>query len=160
MKHTYFIISILLFFSACSGVDSQIKKNFKNTENTIVIRDLTKGDYKLVDAGAQLESALEDMMARTIFVIADEEPKYVLKYKILDYSKGSRIARFSTFGFSKSAHGKLQVKVALYDEGQKVGAWTIDSWVKGGPLGGNPRRLFTKVSDEILKHLRGSDLSF
>jgi hypothetical protein len=160
MKRTYFIISILLFFSACSGVDSQIKKNFKNTENTIAIKDLTKGDYKIVDAGSQLESALEDMMARSIFVITHEEPKYVLKYKILDYSKGSRIARFSTFGFSKSAHGKLQVKVALYDEGQKVGAWTIDSWLKGGLFGGNPRNLFIKISDEISKHLRGDDIPF
>ena len=158
MKNIYFIISILLFFSACSGVDSQIKKNFKNTDNTIVIRDLTKGDYKLVDAGSQLESALEDMMARTIFVIADEEPKYVLKYKILDYSKGSRIARFSTFGFSKSAHGKLQVKAALYDEGQKVGEWTIESWIKGGPFGGDSTHLFIKISDKIFKHLRGDDL--
>jgi len=160
MKHTYFVISILLFFSACSGVDSQTKKNFKNTENTIVIKDLTKGDYKIVDAGSQLESALEDMIARSMFIIADEESKYVLKYKILDYSKGSRITRFSTFGFSESAHGKLQVKVALYDEGQKVGAWTIDSWLKGGLFGGNPRQLFTKVSNEVLKHLRGEDLPF
>ena len=160
MKNIYFIISILLFFSACSGVNSQTKKNFKNTENTIVIKDLTKGDYKIVDAGSQLESALEDMIARSMFVLTQEGPKYVLKYKILDYSKGSRIGRFSTFGFSKSSHGKLQVKVALYDEGQKVGAWTIDSWVKGGPFGGSPRHLFIKISNEILKHLRGEDLPF
>ena len=158
MKHAYFIIFILLFFSSCSGVDSQTKKNFKNIENTIAIKDLTKGDYEIVDAGSQLESALENMMARSIFVIAYEEPKYVLKYKILDYSKGSRIGRFSTFGFSKSSHGKLQVKVALYDEGQKVGAWTIDSWIKGGPFGGDPTYLFTKISKEIFKHLRGDDL--
>jgi hypothetical protein len=160
MKHTYFVFSILLFFSACSGVNSQTKKNFKNTENTIAIKDLTKGNYKIVDAGSQLESALEYTMARSIFVITQDSPKYVLKYKISDYSKGSRIARFSTFGFSKSAHGKLQVKVALYNEGQKVGAWTIDSWIKRGLFGGNPRRLFTRVSGEILKHLRGEDLSF
>ena len=160
MKHTYFILSILLFFSACSGVDSQTKKRFKNTENTIAIKDLTKGDYKKEDAGSILESALEDMIGRSIFLLTQEDPKYVLKYKILDYSEGSRIARFSTFGFSKPAHGKLQVKVALYNEGQKVGAWTIDSWLKGGLFGGNSRRLFTKVSDEIFKHLRSQDLPF
>ena len=160
MKNIYFIISILLFFSACSGVDSQTKKNFKNTENTIAIVDLTKGEYKVVAAGSKLEYALEDMIARSMFIITHESPKYVLKYKVLDYAKGSRIGRFSTFGFLKSVHGKLQVKVALYDEGQKVGEWTIDSWIKGGPFGGNPTHLFIKISDEIFKHLRGDDLPF
>jgi len=160
MKHIYFIISILLFFAACSGVDSQTKKNFKNTENTISITDLTKGDYKVVAAGSKLEYALEDMVARSMFIITQESPKYVLKYKILDYSEGSRIGRFSTFGFSKSAQGKLQVKAALYEEGQKVGAWTINSWIKGGLFGGSPSSLFIKISNEISKHLHGSALSF
>ena len=158
MKHIYFIISILLFFAACSGVDSQTKKNFKNTENTIAIVDLTKGEYKVVAAGSKLESALEDMIARSMFIITYESSKYVLKYKVLDYAEGSRIRRFSTFGFSKSAHGKLQVKVALYDEGQKVGEWTIESWIKGGPFGGDSTHLFIKISDKIFKHLRGDDL--
>ena len=160
MKHIYFIISILLFFAACSGVDSQTKKKFKNTKNTLAIVDLTKGEYKIVAAGSKLEYALEDMIARSMFIITHESPKYVLKYKILDYSKGSRIGRFSTFGFSKSSHGKLQVKVALYHEGQKVGQWTIDSWIKGGPFGGDPTHLFIKISKEIFKHLRGDDLPF
>ncbi len=160
MKNIYFIISILLFFSACSGVDSQTKKNFKNAENTIAIVDLTKGKYKVVAAGSKLEYALEDMIARSMFVLTQEKPRYVLKYKILDYSKGSRMGRFSTFGFSESAHGKLQVKVALYHEGKKVGEWTIDSWIKGGPFGGNPTHLFIKISKEIFKHLRGDDLPF
>jgi hypothetical protein len=149
MKHIYFIISILLFFAACSGVDSQTKKKFKNTENTIAIVDLTKGAHKVVAAGSKLESALEDMIARSMFIITYESSKYVLKYKVLDYAEGSRMRRFSTFGFSKSAHGKLQVKVALYDEGQKVGAWTI---------GGDSTHLFIKISDKIFKHLRGDDL--
>ena len=160
MKYTYFTISIFLLFAACIGVDSQTKKNFKNTENTIAIVDLTKGEYKVVAAGSKLEYALEDMIARSMFIITHESPKYVLKYKVLDYAKGSRIGRFSTFGFLKSVHGKLQVKVALYDEGQKVGEWTIDSWIKGGPFGGNPTHLFIKISDEIFKHMRGDDLPF
>ena len=160
MKYTYYAISIFLFFAACIGVDSQTKKNFKNTENTIAIIDLTKGDYKKVAAGSKLEYALEDMIARSIFIIAQESPKYVLKYKILDYAEGSRMGRFSTFGFSKPAHGKLQVKIALYYDGQKVGEWTIDSWLKGGVLGGDPTQLFIKISDEIFKHLRGDDLPF
>ena len=156
MKHySYFTISIFLFFSACSGVDSRVNKSFKNTENTITLKDLTKGDYKMVDAGSQLESALEDTVARSMFIVTHEDPKYILKYKVLEYSKGSRLGRFSTFGISKSAHAKLEVKVALYDEGERVGAWTIDAWVKGGPLGGSPLRLFQKAADEIMNHLRG-----
>ena len=144
-----------MFFSACSGVDSRVNKSFKNTGNTIALKDLTKGDYKMVDAGSQLESALEDTVARSMFIVTHEDPKYILKYKVLDYSKGSRLGRFSTFGISKSAHAKLEVKVALYDEGDKVGAWTIDAWVKGGLFGGNPARLFQKAADEIMNHLRG-----
>ena len=156
MKHySYFTISIFLFFSACSGVDSRVNKSFKNTENTITLKDLTKGDYKMVDAGSQLESALEDTVARSMFIVTHEDPKYILKYKVLEYSKGSRLGRFSTFGISKSAHAKLEVKVALYDEGERVGAWTIDAWVKGGPFGGSPTRLIQKAADEIMNHLRG-----
>ena len=156
MKHyPYFIVSTFLFFSACVGVSSQTNKNFKNTENTIALKDLTARDHEMMDAGSQLEDALEDTIARSVFIITHENPKYILKYKVLDYSKGSRLGRFSTFGISKSAHAKLEVKVALYDEGEKVGAWTIDAWVKGGPLGGSPARLFQKAADEIMNHLHG-----
>ena len=144
-----------MFFSACAGVSSQTNKSFKNTENTIALKDLTARDHRMMDVGSQLESALENTIARSRFIITHEDPKYILKYKVLDYSKGSRLGRFSTFGISKSAHAKLEVKVALYDEGEKVGAWTIDAWVKGGPLGGSPARLFQKTADEIMNHLHG-----
>ena len=156
MKYSfYFIISVFLFFSACSGVDSRVNKSFKNTENTITLKDLTTRDYRMMDAGSQLESALEDTIARSMFIITHENPKYILKYKVLDYDKGSRLGRFSTFGISKSAHAKLEVKVALYEEGERVGSWTVDAWVKGGPLGGSPEKLFLKAADEIMNHLRG-----
>ena len=135
----YFIISIFLFFSACSGVDSRVNKSFKNTGNTIALKDLTKGDYKMVDAGSQLESALEDTVARSMFIITHEDPKYILKYKVLNYREGRAL--------SKST---LEVKAALYDEGDMVGAWTIDAWVRGVKA-----RLFQKVADEITRHLRG-----
>ena len=153
--YSYFIISIFLFSSACAGVSSQTSKNFKNTDSTIALKDLTARDHEMMDAGSQLEDALEDTISRSVFIITHENPKYILKYKVLDYSKGSRLGRFSTFGISKSAHAKLEVKVALYDEGERVGAWTIDAWVKGGPLGGSPARLFQKAADEIMNHLRG-----
>lgn len=153
--YPYFIISIFLFFSACAGVDSRTNKSFKNIENTIALKNLTAGDHKMMDAGSQLESALEDMIARSMFIVTQENPRYVLKYKILDYKKGSRVGRFSTLGLAKSAQGKLEVKAALYNDGERVGAWTVNSWVKGGITGGDPGTLFQKAADEIMTHLRG-----
>jgi len=140
MKHySYFIISIFLFFSACVGVSSQTNKNFKNTENTIALKDLTARDHEMMDAGSQLEDALEDTIARSVFIITHENPKYILKYKVLNYRKGRAL--------SKST---LEVKAALYDEGDMVGAWTVDAWVRGVKA-----RLFQKAADEIMRHLRG-----
>ncbi len=112
-------------------------------------------DYRMMDAGSQLESALEDMISRSMYVLTQEKSKYVLKYKILDYEKGNRITRFATFGISEAAHGRLKVKAALYENGYMVGAWTIDSWIKGGVTGGDPGTLFEQVASEIMDHLRG-----
>ena len=137
--YSYFIISIFLFFSACAGVSSQTNKNFQNTENTITIKDLTSRDHEMMDAGSQLEDALEDTIARSVFIITHEDPKYILKYKVLNYRKGRAL--------SKST---LEVKAALYDEGDMVGAWTVDAWVRGVKA-----RLFQKAADEIMRHLRG-----
>ena len=137
--YSYFIISIFLFFSACAGVSSQTNKNFKNTENTIALKDLTARDHEMMDAGSQLEDALEDTISRSVFIITHEDPKYILKYKVLDYRKGRAL--------SKST---LEVKAALYDEGDMVGAWTVDVWVRGVKA-----RLFQKAADEIMRHLRG-----
>ena len=138
-NYSYFIISIFLFFSACVGVSSQTNKNFKNTENTIAIKDLTSRDHEMMDAGSQLEDALEDTISRSVFIITHEDPKYILKYKVLNYRKGRAL--------SKST---LEVKAALYDEGDMVGAWTVEAWVRGVKA-----RLFQKTADEIMRHLRG-----
>ena len=135
----YLIITIFLFFSACSGVDSRVNKSFKNTENTITLKDLPARDHEMMDAGSQLEDALEYTIARSVFIIVHENPKYILKYKVLNFRKGSAL--------SKST---LEVKAALYDEGNKVGAWTIDAWVRGVEA-----RLFQKAADEITRRLRG-----
>ena len=137
--YSYFIISTFLFFSACAGVSSQTNKNFKNTENTIALKDLTKRDHEMMDAGSQLEDALEDTIARSMFIITHENPKYILKYKVLNYRKGRALAKST-----------LEVKAALYDEGDMVGAWTVDAWVRGVKA-----RLFQKAADEIMGHLRG-----
>ena len=137
--YSYFIISIFLFFSACVGVSSQTNKNFKNTENTIALKDLTARDHEMMDAGSQLEDALEDTISRSVFIITHEDPKYILKHKVLNFRKGRAL--------SKST---LEVKAALYDEGDMVGAWTVDAWVRGVKA-----RLFQKAADEIMRHLRG-----
>ena len=142
MKHySYFIISTFLFFSACAGVSSQTNKNFKNTENTMAIKDLTSRDHEMMDAGSRLEDALENTIARSVFIVTRENPKYVLKYKVLNYREGRAL--------SKST---LEVKAALYDEGDMVGAWTVEAWVRGAKA-----RLFQKAADEITRHLRGDD---
>ena len=154
-SYPYLLISVFFFLSACAGVDSQTKKSFQNTDNTIALKDLTSEGYKMMDAGSQLESAIEDMISRSMFVLTQENPKYVLKYKVLDYYEGSRVTRFSTFGISKASHAKLEIKAALFEQGDMVGAWTIDSWVKGGVTGGDPNTLFQQAAEEIMSHLRG-----
>ena len=153
--YSYFLLFTFLLFSACAGVDSRVNQSFKNTVNTIALKDLTARDYRMMDAGSLLEEALEDTLSRSIFVVTSESPKYIIKYKVLKYHKGSRLGRFATFGLSSSAQGRLEVKVALYDEGERVGAWIVDAWVKGGLLGGSHGRLFQKAADEIMGHLRG-----
>ena len=154
-KYSCLLIVIFLFLSACAGVNSETKKSFKNTENTIVLKDLTSQNYRMMDAGSQLESALEDMISRSMFVLSQGNSKYVLKYKILGYKEGSRVTRFATFGISEEAHGRLEVKVALFENGDMVGAWTVDSWIKGGVTGGDPGTLFEQAANEIMDHLRG-----
>jgi len=139
--YPYFIIFVLLFFSGCTGIDSRVNKSFQNTESTIALKDLTSRDHEMMDAGSQLEDALEYEIARSMFVVARENTKYVLKYKVLNYKKGRAL--------SKSI---LEVKAALYDEGERVGAWTVDAWVRGAKA-----RLFQKVADRIMGHLRGDD---
>ena len=139
--YSYFIISIFLFFSACAGVNSQTNKNFINTENTMAIKDLTSRDHEMMDAGSRLEDALEDTIARSVFIVTRENPKYVLKYKVLNYRKSRAL--------SKST---LEVKAALYDEGDMVGAWTVDAWVRGAKA-----RLLQKAADEIMRRLHGDD---
>ena len=57
------LVLILLVLPGCSGVDSVTKKRYQNTENTIVLKDLTVSDFDLQDAGSQLQSAIEDAMA-------------------------------------------------------------------------------------------------
>ena len=149
------LVLILLVLPGCSGVDSVTKKRYQNTENTIILKDLTSSDFDLQDAGSQLQSAIEDAMVDTSYTLAGESARYRLKYKILEFDGGSRIARIATMGFSDSAKAKLRVKAALFDGQDMVGAWEVDSWVKGGPMGGTEKNLFERAAKEITSHLKG-----
>ena len=152
---TNILVLSLLVLPACSGVGSVTKKRYQNTENTIVLRDLTSSDFDLQDAGSQLQSAIEDAMVDTSYTIAGESARYSLKYKVLEFDGGSRIARIASMGFSDSAKAKLRVKAALFDGQDMVGAWEVDSWVKGGLTGGTDKDLFERAAKEITSHLKG-----
>lgn len=148
------ILSILLL-PACSGVGSVTKKRYANSENTIVLIDMTSRDFDLQDAGAQLQGAIEDAMVDTSYALAGESARYRLKYKVREFDPGSRIGRIASMGFADSAKSKLRVKVALFDGRDMVGAWEVNSWVKGGPTGGSEEKLFERAAKEITSHLRG-----
>ena len=148
-------ILLLLVLSACSGVDSVTKKRYANSENTIVLVDLTRRSFDLQDAGSQLQNAIEAEMLNTSYALAGEGARYRLKYKILEYDEGSRIGRIASLGFADFSKSRLKVKVALFDGRKMVGAWQIHSWVKGGPTGGTDEKLFERAAKEITSHLRG-----
>ena len=147
---THFLLLFLLSLTACSGVGSVTKKRYQNSENTIEIIDLTARNFDLQDAGSQLQGAIEDAMLDTSYALAGENARYRLKYKVLEYDEGNRVARIATMGLSDFGKSKLRVKVGLFDsqkDGRKiVGAWEINSWVKGGPTGGTEEKLFERAA--------------
>ena len=152
---TYLLLLFLLCLNSCSGVGSVTKKRYQNSENTIVIIDMTARNFDLQDAGSQLQGAIEDAMLETSYALAGENARYRLKYKVLEYDEGNRIARIATMGLSDFGKSTLRVKAALFDEKKMVGAWEVNSWVKGGPTGGTEAKLFERAAKEITGHLRG-----
>ena len=152
---TYLLLLFLLCLNSCSGVGSVTKKRYQNSENTIVIIDMTARNFDLQDAGSQLQGAIEDAMLETSYALAGENARYRLKYKVLEYDEGNRIARIATMGLSDFGKSTLRVKAALFDEQKMVGAWEVNSWVKGGPTGGTEAKLFERAAKEITSHLRG-----
>ena len=93
---TYLLLLFLLSLNSCSGVGSVTKKRYQNSENTIVIIDMTARNFDLQDAGSQLQGAIEDAMLETSYALAGENARYHLKYKVLEYDEGNRIARIAT----------------------------------------------------------------
>lgn len=146
---------IVLTLSGCSGVDSVVKKSYKNTQNTIGIQDLTAQDFDLLDAGARLQYALEVSLTDSVYRVSPDNPRYRLKYKVMEYNPGSRLGRIATFGLSDSARAHLRVKAALYNGDSMLGAWEVNSWIKGGVTGGSEDEIFLKAAEEIISHLKG-----
>ena len=149
------LIVLLLALPACSGVDSVTKKSWSNSENTISIVDMTSKDFRLIDAGSKLQGAIEETLEMTGYILAGKNARYHLKYKIIEFDEGNRMARIATMGMSDSARAQLRVKAALYDNGSMVGAWEVDSWVSGGVTGGSEDNLYEFAAKEIAEHLRG-----
>ena len=149
------LLVLLIALPACSGVDSVTKKRWSNSENTISIVDMTSRDFRLMDAGSKLQGAVEEQLEFTGYVLAGKTARYHLKFKVMQFDEGSRMARIATMGISESAKGELRVKAALFDGGDMVGAWEVNSWVSGGITGGSEQDLFDSVAQEIADHLRG-----
>ena len=149
------LIVLLIALPACAGVDSVTKKSWSNSENTISIVDMTSKDFRLIDAGSKLQGAIEETLEMTGYILAGKNARYHLKYKIIEFDKGNRMARLATMGMSDSARAKLRVKAALYDNGNMVGAWEVDSWVSGGVTGGSEDNLYELAAKDIAEHLRG-----
>ena len=149
------LIVLLIALPACAGVDSVTKKSWSNSENTISIVDMTSKDFRLMDAGSKLQGAIEETLEMTGYILAGKNARYHLKYKIIEFDEGNRMARLATMGMSDSARAQLRVKAALYDNGNMVGAWEVDSWVSGGVTGGSEDNLYEFAAKEIAEHLRG-----
>ena len=149
------LIVLLLALPACSGVDSVTKKRWSNSENTISIVDMTSKDFRLMDAGSKLQGAIEETLEMTGYILAGKNARYHLKYKVIEFDEGNRMARIATMGMSESAKAQLRVKAALYDNGNMVGAWEVDSWVSGGVTGGSEDNLYELAAKDIAEHLRG-----
>ena len=149
------LIVLLIALPACAGVDSVTKKSWSNSENTISIVDMTSKDFRLIDAGSKLQGTIEQTLEMTGYILAGKNARYHLKYKIIEFDEGNRMARLATMGMSDSARAQLRVKAALYDNGNMVGAWEIDSWVSGGVTGGSEDNLYEFAAKEIAEHLRG-----
>ena len=148
-------IVLLMAIPACSGVDSVTKKRWSNSENTISVVDMTSQDFRLMDAGSNMQEAIEENLQMTGYILAGKEARYHLKYKVIEFDEGNRMARIATMGMSDSAKAQLRLKAALYDKGNMVGAWEVDSWVSGGVTGGSEDNLYEAAAQEILEHLRG-----
>ncbi len=152
---TWIFLILAITLTACAGVDSEVKKGWKNEVNTLLLVDLTSQDNKLQTASAHLQDSLEHSLDNTGFLLTGTQAKFSLKYKVLEFKEGSRLARMATFGAANSAKGRLKVKAALFNEEKMVGGWVVTAWLNGGITGGSSEMLFNQAAEKIADHLKG-----
>lgn len=150
------LILTLFALTACTGAESITKKRWENKDTTIKLVDMTSNKGDLKDAGSDLGFAVEDALQDSAFVVVEnQDTHYQLKYKVVDFQKGSRWKRMLSFGIHEKSRATLTVKVALYNKRGMLTAWEVDAWVNSGPTGGSESALFEQAAEEILKHLKG-----
>jgi len=157
MKYWLFIgLVATLGLQACSGAKSLTAKRWEHHLNTVYLHDLSTQNESLGEAGARLRRALEEQFAHSLFVVGEQpkKAKYELKYKITQFQEGNRLKRLATFGIDDGSRALLKVKIALYGEEGMLGAWEVQSWVRGGLTGGSQDELFSEAAEEILQHMR------
>ena len=151
-----FVFLSTFLFSACTGSETRVKKKFRNKNTTVTIQDLTQDKDDFIIAGTGLETAIEEELSNTMFVVAEQDGTYLLKYKVLKYQGGSRAGRVASLGLSEKSRIYLKVKVAMFDESDAlIGAWEVESWVSGGIIGGSEDALFDEAAKEIVDHMKG-----
>ena len=159
MKQGMIMVALVLAFglSACTGAKSITHKRWDQHRNTVYLQDITVQNNGLEEAGDRLRLALEDRLGDSMFVVGEvpKQARYQLKYKITQYKKGSRLKRLATFGIDDGSRAMLNLKIALIGKEGVLGAWQVNTWVRGGLTGGSDKELFTQAADKILKHLKG-----
>jgi len=143
--------------AACSGTKSITHKRWDQHRNTVYLQNISVQDSGLNDAGQRLRLALEDRLADSMFLVGEnpKQAKYQLKYKITQFKPGNRLKRLATFGIDDGSRALLNVKIALIGKQGVLGAWQVQTWVRGGITGGSKDKLFSEAADQILNHLRG-----
>ena len=142
--------------SACAGSETHVKKKYRNKNTTVTIQDLTQDKDDFIIAGTGLETAIEEELSSTMFIVAEQDGTYLLKYKVINYQGGSRAGRMASLGLSEKSRIYLKVKVAMFDESDVlIGAWEVESWVSGGITGGSEESLFVEAAKEIVDHMKG-----
>jgi hypothetical protein len=150
------IVFSMFLLTSCTGSETRVKKKFTNQNASVTIQDLTQDKDDFVIAGTGLETAIEDQLTDTMFVVADRDGTYLLKYKVIKYQSGSRAGRVASLGLSEKSRIYLKVKVAMFDESDDlIGAWEVESWVSGGITGGSEESLFDEAAKEIVDHMKG-----
>jgi hypothetical protein len=151
-----FILISAFLLSACTGSETQVKKKYRNKNTTVTIQDITQDKDDFIIAGTGLETAIEEELTDTMFVVAEQDGTYLLKYKVLKYQGGSRAGRMASLGLSEKSRIYLKVKVAMFDESDDmIGSWIVESWVSGGITGGSEDSLFDEAAKEIVDHMKG-----